>query len=91
MLPPITPYSPYGSSGSYNGNGAYAGNGAYGGYDGPNRLRPVCQKSKDRSKFRRNFYFIFIGRFEREKLILFRSFYFAVDGRVFVHRKCAWV
>lgn len=59
VLPPITPYNPYGSA---YASGSYGGNGAYNSYESQNRLRPVCQKSRDR-----------------------------IDGRVFVHRKCAWV
>lgn len=57
VLPPIA-YNPYTGAGSYNSNsGTYGGNtGGYGNYDGPHRLRPVCQKSKDRSKFLRSFF-----------------------------------
>lgn len=85
VLPPISQYNPYGQ-GSFNGNGN-GGNGgynSYNSYDGSTRLRPVCQKSKDRSKFSwsRNLHFSF-------ELIFIHSI--AVDGRVFVHRKCAWV
>lgn len=73
ILPPVSAYNPGygGGSAAYGGNGAYN---SYTSYNGPNRLRPVCQKSKDRSKFARLFlYFIF--KFV-EFCIDFNLFYF---------------